>query len=181
MIKEIRSRRSIRKYKETSLTKEQINQVIEAARLAPSGSNTQPWKFIVVQSEDMRKKLATASHNQQWMVPAPVQIVCVADMHSRVDASANIEVDENSPEQELKQIIRDTSIAIEHMLLEADSMGLGSCWIAWFTQPDIRPLLSIPKDKYVVGIVTLGYADEAPGPRPRHKFEDIVMYETWEQ
>tara|TARA_Y100000588_G_C14127674_1_gene870147 strand:- start:351 stop:743 length:393 start_codon:yes stop_codon:yes gene_type:complete len=128
----------------------------------------------------MRKKLATASHNQQWMVPAPVQIVCVADVRCRIEDSVEIQIDESSPQPEVKQIIRDTSIAIEHMLLEADSMGLGTCWIAWFTQPDIRPLLNIPKDKYVVGIVTLGYADEAPNQRPRHAFEDIVMYETWQ-
>jgi len=180
MIKEIRSRRSIRKYKNTAVTREQINQVLESARLAPSGSNTQPWRFIVVESDPLRQKLSDASHNQQWMMTAPVHIVCLADMRSRIDESIDVEVDENSNMPELKQVIRDTSIGIEHMLLEAQSMGLGTCWIAWFTQPDIRPILNIPKDKYVVGIVTLGYADEAPNPRPRLAFEDIVKYETWD-
>jgi len=114
------------------------------------------------------------------MMTAPVHIVCLADMRSRIDESIDVEVDENSNMPELKQVIRDTSIGIEHMLLEAQSMGLGTCWIAWFTQPDIRPILNIPKDKYVVGIVTLGYADEAPNPRPRLAFEDIVKYEKWD-
>lgn len=113
------------------------------------------------------------------MVAAPVFIVCVADIRSRIKAESKISLDENSPEEEVKQIIRDTSIATEHILLTAASLGLGSCWVAWFTQNAIRPVLNIPADKYVVGIITLGYADEQPAPRPRKKMEEIVHYEQW--
>ncbi|MPN18762.1 hypothetical protein SDC9_166125 [bioreactor metagenome] len=89
-------------------------------------------------------------------------------------------LDENSPLPELKLIIRDTAIAIEHVLLEAENLGLSSCWTAWFEQKDVRPILNIPPDKYVCGILTLGYADEAPKPRPRKPLESIVRYEKWQ-
>ena len=86
---------------------------------------------------------------------------------------------ENSPQQALKQIIRDTAIAIEHIVLEAEDLGLSTCWVADFIQEQIRPVLNIPADKYVVCILTLGYADESPKARPRKRLEDIVHYENW--
>ena len=179
MIKEIEMRRSIRKYTNKPVEDEKVLQLLESARLAPSGSNTQPWHFIVVKSELTRQKLAKASHDQKWMLTAPVYIVCVADISSRINESKDIILDENSPQEELKQMIRDTSIAIEHMVLEADTLGLGTCWVAWFIQEEIRPILDIPSDKYVVGIIPVGYADETPKARPRKKLEEIVHYENW--
>lgn len=179
MINEIRTRRSIRKYKDKPVEDEKIIQLLESARLAPSGSNTQPWHFIVVKSEYGREALAKAAHNQKWMFSAPVFIVCVADIGSRIKENGEISLNESSPQGELKQIIRDTSIAIEHIVLEAENLGLGTCWIAWFTQQEIRPVLNIPSDKYVVSILTLGYADETPEARPRKKLEEIVHWENW--
>jgi len=121
MIEVIEMRRSIRKYKGDAVPDQDILRLIESARLAPSGSNTQPWH----------------------------------------------------------EIIRDTSIATEHIMLTASSLGLGSCWVAWFTQNEIRPVLNIPFDKYVLGIITLGYADEQPAPRPRKTMGEILHYEQW--
>lgn len=179
MIKNIETRRSIRKYINKAVEDEKIIQLIESARLAPSGSNTQPWHFIIVKSEENRKKIAEVSRDQKWMYSAPVYIVCVADIRCRVKDEQEIFLDENSTHVELKQIIRDTSIAIEHIVLEADNLGLGTCWVAWFTQDEIRPVLNIPSDKYVVGIITVGYSDESPKSRPRKKLEDMVHYENW--
>lgn len=179
MIKEIKMRRSIRNYNNKSVEDEKILQLLESARLAPSGSNTQPWHFIVVKSELTKQKLAKASHNQKWMLSAPVFIVCVADIRCRIEGTVDVILNENSPQEELKQILRDTSISVEHILLEAENLGLGTCWVAWFTQDEIRPILNIPTDKYVVGIITLGYANEAPKARPRKNLEEIIHYETW--
>ncbi|WMT80102.1 hypothetical protein TEMA_04150 [Terrisporobacter mayombei] len=100
---------------------------------------------------------------------APVFIVCVADIRSRIKDDIDLSLNENSPQQELKQIIRDTSIAIEHLVLCAKKLGLSTCWVAWFTQEEIRPILNIPCDKYVVSLITVGYSDESPKPRPRKK------------
>ncbi|TGE38865.1 nitroreductase [Desulfosporosinus fructosivorans] len=179
MIKEIEMRRSIRNYMNRPVEDEKIIKVLESARLAPSGDNTQPWHFIVVKSELIRQELAVISNNQKWMLSAPVFIVCVADIRSRIEEDVDISLNENSPQEELKQIIRDTSISIGHILLEADNLGLGTCWVAWFIQEGIRPVLNIPTDKYVVGIITLGYADEKPKARPRKKLEELVHYENW--
>lgn len=180
MLEQIENRRSIRKYLNKKVEKEKLLQILESARLAPSGSNTQPWNFIVVESEKTKEKLSLADHNQEWMMTAPVFIVCVADIRCRIDKKDDICLDENSPEPELKQIIRDTAIAIEHILLESENLGLASCWTAWFEQDDVRPILNIPKDKYMCGIITLGYGDESPNQRPRRKLEEIVRYEKWE-
>lgn len=89
-------------------------------------------------------------------------------------------LDDNSHQDELKRIIRDTSISTGYMLLEANNLGLGVCWVAEFTQEEIRPVLNIPSDKYVVGVLTIGYPDENPKARPRKKLEDMVHYESWE-
>lgn len=126
MINEIRERRSIRKYDCKEVENEKILQLIESARLATSGSNAQPWRFIIVKSEENRRKISEVCHNQKWMLTAPVFIVCAADISSRI-VGKNISLDENSPQEELKQIIRDTSISIEHILLEACNLGLGTC------------------------------------------------------
>jgi len=179
LIEQIEKRRSVRKYIDKSIENEQIIQLLESARLAPSGSNTQPWHFIVVKAELTRQKLAEVSHNQKWMLSAPVFIVCVADIRSRIKDDVYISLNENSPQEELKQIIRDTSIAIEHIVLEADNIGLATCWVAWFIQEEIRPILNIPSDKYVVSILTLGYANEISKASPRKLLEEILHYETW--
>lgn len=179
MIHEIRTRRSVRKYMDRPVNEELVAQILESARLAPSGSNTQPWHFIVVRLEETRRKLAEVSHKQAWMADAPVFIVCIADIRARISGGEALYVDEKSPQFELKQAIRDTSIAVEHMVLEAESIGLSTCWIAWFEQKDIRPVLNIPDDKYVLNILTLGYPDEKPKARPRKKLDDFVHYEKW--
>jgi nitroreductase len=179
MLNEIRTRRSIRKYTDQPVSAEMVTQLLESARLAPSGSNTQPWHFIVVRSEDTRRKLAEVSHKQDWMTTAPVHIVCVADIRVRIGGNEAVSVDESSSQFELKQIIRDTAIAAEHMVLEAESMGLSTCWVAWFDQKEIRPVLDIPSDKFVLCILTVGYPGEKPKARPRKQLETIVHYEKW--
>ncbi|AKL95357.1 nitroreductase [Clostridium aceticum] len=179
MMDQINMRRSVRKYADKPVEEEKLVELFESARLAPSGRNTQPWHFIIVKSQMTKEKLAELSHNQKWMLTAPVFIVCVADLRSRIQGEAELLIDESSPHEELKQIIRDTSIAIEHIVLEAENLGLNTCWVAWFTQKDIRPILNIPSDKYVVAILTLGYGEEIPQARPRKKLEEIVHYENW--
>jgi nitroreductase len=68
---------------------------------------------------------------------------------------------------------------VEHIVLEAESEGLGTCWTAWFEQKEIRPLLNLPEDKYVCCVLTVGYPDERPEPRPRKEQRDLVRFETW--
>lgn len=118
-----------------------------------------------------------ACHNQKWMLTAPVFIVSVADIRCRI--KEDISIDDNSPQDEVKRIIRDTSISTGYMLLQANNLGLGVCWVAEFTQEEIRPILNIPSDKYVVGVITVGYPNENPNARPRKSLDNIVHYESW--
>ncbi|MCL2399335.1 MAG: nitroreductase family protein [Defluviitaleaceae bacterium] len=181
MIKEISTRKSTRKYNSTPVEDEKIIQLIESARLAPSGSNTQPWNFIIVRSEDTKAKIAEINNNQKWMKGAPVFVVCVADIRCRIKENRDIYLDENTGLPELKQIIRDTAIAVEHILLETESIGLAGCWTAWFSQDSIRPIMNIPDDKYVVGVITIGYSDASGNGNPtsRRSLESMLRYEKW--
>lgn len=179
MIKEIEMRRSVRKYIDKTIENEKITELLESARLAPSGNNTQPWRYILVKSEEMKQKISKASNNQKWMLTAPVFIVCVADIRCRIKEDVDIYLDDNSPQDEVKRIIRDTSISVGYMLLQANNLGLGACWVADFMQEEIRPVLNVPSDKYVVGVITVGYPNETPEARPRKSLEDIIHYECW--
>lgn len=179
MLEVIRNRRSVRKFETRPIEEEKLQEILEAARLAPSGNNSQPWHFILVRSEAMRRQLAEASHQQLWMADAPVHIVCVADIRSRIKTGEPIRLTDDSPLLEFKKLIRDTSIAIEHLVLEAENQGLATCWIAWFEPREIAELLGVPEDKYVQAIIPVGYGAEKPGPRPRKPLSEIIHEETW--
>ena len=156
ILSEIKDRRSIRKYKSIEVTDELLNELLTAAFLAPSGSNEQPWDFIIVKSNEMKEKICQADHNQRWMLQAPVFIVCVGKSSYRKDGS-------------MERTIRDSSIAITHLLLQASHMGLGTCWPGWYEQEEMKSLLGLGDGDYVTGVITVGYADENPSPRPRRK------------
>jgi nitroreductase len=118
------------------------------------------------------------------MSEAPVIIVAVADPSGWADRplgsfEQGAPADEQTPGLYLKYIIRDAAIAIENLILEAEDRGLSTCWTGWFSQADVRPLLAIPADKYVCGIITVGYSDSHPQARPRKDLAEILMYETW--
>lgn len=179
IIEAIRDRRSIRKYKADRIKDSDILQIIEAARLAPSGSNTQPWKFIIIKDDSTKKKIVEVDHKQKWMLSAPVFIVCVSDIRTRIEDVDSNSFLEDSPQPELKLVIRDTAIAISYMLLEAQYLKLGTCWTAWYEQEEMRKALELPEYLYVSGVVTLGYADEKPQMRPRKSLDEIVRYEKW--
>ncbi|AEV28104.1 nitroreductase [Sphaerochaeta pleomorpha str. Grapes] len=174
-MKVIQDRRSIRKYTGQEIDEKTLAHLLESAQLAPSGSNSQPWHFLVITNKEMREKVAKVSHDQKWMLNAPLFIVCIAE----IDADQECYLDEDSPDIDLKRGIRDTSIAAEHIVLEATARGLGTCWVAWFTQKEIRSVLDLPSYTYVVGILTVGYPDENPMPRNRKTLQEIVHYETW--
>lgn len=175
VIDAIKSRRSIRKYKNKFVPDDIIKTLIECARLAPSGHNKQPWQFIVIKNKEKRETLTRICNNQMWMTSAPVFIACVADISRRRESFTK--VNEHSPEMDLKRVIRDTAIASEHIVLAAEALGLGSCWVAWFKQDEIRPVLDLKEDKFVIAIITIGYKDEFPKERFRRSLEEIIRYD----
>ena len=178
MMQEIKNRRSIRKYKDLQVSDMDLMKILEAGHLAPSGSNTQPWHFIVIKNEEIKKAISEIDHKQEWMLKAPIFIACVADIRCRIEFPEIMCCDEKCDSYELKQIIRDSAIAIGYMLLEAEHLGLGTCWTGWYVQEDMKRVLGLPDYMYVNGIITLGYADEFPNSRPRKSLEEIVSYEV---
>lgn len=178
-MREIEERRSIRKYRSEPIPPEKVEALIDSAIAAPSGSNTQPWHFILVEEEGMRAAVTAAAHDQKWMLTAPLFIVCVADIGVRIKDTAGLVLGEASSLPELKLIIRDTALAIESMALEAVSLGLGSCCVARFEQEGIRAVLGIPPDKYVVCVLTVGYPDERPAKRSRKEKAGLVHRNRW--
>jgi len=179
MLEVIAKRKSTRTYFDQPVEKERLLQLIESARVAPSAINSQPWHFVIVTSEKAKKKILEFIPTQDWMKHAPAFVVAIADIKIKDDSVTF--VDETSDHPELKGIIRDTSIATEHILLEAQNLGLSSCWTGWFSQADIRPALDIPEDKFVVGLIALGYSDDKD-KLPNHNrrpLENMVHYDKW--
>ena len=155
----IEKRRSIRKYKPKPVPREKILKILEAARIAPSASNRQPWHFVVVEDKDMIKKLA----KQEWAASAPAMIVGLADTEESPNWCAN-----------------DFGIACEHLVLAATDLGFGTCWMGQSNREDlVRELLDIPEKYKVVAIVTLGEADEAPSAKSRKSLESIISWEKY--
>lgn len=173
----IERRRSIRKYTPEPVDPAAVRELLDAARRAASGNNTQPWRFIVIEEASARETLARVCHDQRWMATAPVHIAVCADLGSRTDAV--IQFDEETPGMDAKRVIRDTAIAVDHLMLRAVELGLGTCWIGWYTQEDIKPLLGVPSNVFVLGIIVVGHPGEDPQPRSRRDLEELAFQGTW--
>ena len=102
-MKEIKLRRSIRKYLDKTVDDAKVMRLLESARLAPSGNNSQPWNFIIIRDEGIRQRIAKTSHDQEWMLTAPLFIACVADIRSRIGPAVEIMLNEDSPQNDLKK------------------------------------------------------------------------------
>ena len=163
----IRTRYSVRGYLPTPVTDEQVNRVLEAARLAPSSSNRQDWRFIVIHDAGRREQLAQAAGNQMWIAGAPVIIAAIGTNPSSVMTCG------------LPRYAVDVSIAITHMMLAAVEEGLGTCWIGMFSQDRVREILGVNQDCVVVTIMPLGHPHGGTVPaKSRKRLEDVVRYEA---
>ena len=163
----IRKRYSVRSYQDRPVEDDKLQRVLEAARLAPSGSNRQPWKFVVVRDPARRKAMAAACCEQAFVGQASVVIAGVGLMPDRMMRC-------DVPGDPV-----DLAIALEHIALAAANEGLGACWIGAFKQDAVRQVLGIPPTAKVIEVMTLGYpADELP-PKTRKAMDEIVCYEKW--
>lgn len=163
----IQGRRSIRQYSARAIEDEKINKVLEAARLAPSASNSQLWKFIVVKNDETRLKIAEAAGRQMFVRQAPVIIVACGLDPERVMFCGQ------------PRYTVDLSIAVSYMILEAYEQGLGTCWLGYFDEEKVKEILGIPGNIRVVTMIPLGYPVEFPPKRPRKNLEEIVCYEKY--
>ena len=175
----IHSRQSVRRYAETPVEPEKLTQCLEAARLAPSASNSQPWSFIVVDQEPLRTEVAKASFSDiklinKFTLQAPVMVVIVMEKAKLLTRLAMMVKKKEWP-------LIDIGIAAEHFCLQAAELGLGTCMIGWFEEDKIKKLLQIPSEKSIGLLISLGYAIEGYPQRTkiRKAMEEMVRYNKY--
>jgi len=166
----ITKRKSVRSYTSAPILDDILIKVLDAARLAPSAGNMQPWHFIIVKDEGRRVRIARGCRFGKFLVESPAVIVACGDKKASQRWHAV-----------------DTSIALEHLVLAATALGLGTCWIGSFNQEDIREMLKLPENYDVVALMALGYPREKTDLlakilhvlRRRKKLRDIVSLEVY--
>ena len=172
-------RQSVRKYKDSKVERDKIEKCIEAARIAPSACNSQPWKFIVVDDEELRLEVAKATYNQviafnKFAKNAPVMVVITLEKPKFVAQVGKTVKDRDFP-------LIDIGIAAEHFCLQATELGLGTCMIGWFNEKKVKSLLNIPDKKRIGLMISLGYPvdDYKQRKKIRKEFGDIVAYNEY--
>jgi SagB-type dehydrogenase family enzyme len=167
----IRTRRSIRKFKDKQVPWDNIVTIMQAGKYAPNAGNLQNWKFIVVKSDTKRKAIAKACMQQDWMEQAPIYIAVVAEPEK-----SRMYYGTRGARLYTQQAC---GAVIQNMLLTAHSLGLGACWVGAFDEDEIFRILILPEEKIVEGVVVIGYADEHPEPPAKYRIEHMTFFEKW--
>ena len=167
VLEAIKARRSIRSYQDKPVEEEKLKTVLEAARWAASARNMQEWKFVVVRDREKRQQLMKAAKGQKFVGEAPVVIAACGTITDHVMSCGQLSYP------------IDVAIAVTDMTLAAVELGLGTCWIGAFSEPEVKKILSIPDEVRVVVLLTLGYPATTPSPTPRKPLEEIVSYDRW--
>lgn len=176
----IRNRRSIRRYSDRPVERDKILACLEAARLAPSAQNVQPWRFLVVDDPEVKARTAEAAFSgifssSRFVEQAPVIVV----MLDRPDFVAGV----------LGRRVRnvpfdmiDMGIAGEQFVLQAEELGLATCWIGWFNEKKLRKILAIPKKYKIVAMMPLGYAETRPSHSPsKRSMEEMAWFNSMKE
>jgi nitroreductase len=164
----ISQRKSTRAFEARGVPEPILTRLLDAARLAPSASNRQEWRFVVVRDGHTRLRLSQAACGQGFITEAPVVLACCAETDGHVMTCG----------QPCYPI--DVAIAIDHITLCAAAEGLGTCWIGAFYEDSVKEILGIPPTVRVVALLPLGYPKD-PSPVQKHRLprEEIVRYERW--
>jgi len=153
----IEKRRSIRRFKEGDLPKDQLKSILRAAQIAPSASNRQPYQFVVVEDPDLKKQLGELAALQRFISKAAVIIVGIGDLMRK------------------KWYKVDLAIAFQQMILQATELGLGSLWIGAFDHDKIKELLKIPVRFEIVALLPIGISGQDPPARPRKPLDELFL------
>ncbi len=163
----VKNRYSVRGYKSDEVEEDKLNSVLEAARLAPTAANKQSFQLIVIETRGREEEL-NRIYPAEWFVEAPI-IICACALPDegwvRKDGKNYSEVD--------------TTIAFDHLILAATSLGLGTCWIAAFNLDAAREILNIPENVLPLLFTPLGYPAAEPRGTDRKNMDELVRYEGW--
>jgi len=170
----VKKRKSVRAYSSRPIPKDMLKRCLEAARMAPSACNSQPWSFIIIDNEELKNKVAAAAFSgiyamNDFACKAPVLAVAITE-HSAYTAA-------------LGGLFRgihfnriDIGIACQHFVLQAQEEGLGSCWLGWFNENAVKKILNVPKHKKI-DIISLGYPEaEEDKEKKRKSLEEMRRY-----
>lgn len=174
----INKRESVRGYLDKQVEREKIIKIIEAARVAPSACNTQPWKFIVVNDKEITREVAKNLYEpmiglNKFALTAPVFIVVVGEKRNLTSKMGEL-----IKKKDYTSI--DIGIASEHICLAATELGLGTCMMGWFKEKEIKKLLNINKNKEIHLVISLGYYDEKePRNKVRKPIDEILSFNEY--
>lgn len=174
----VSKRYSVRNYEKTPVPEEKLKRCLEAARLAPSACNSQPWKFIVINDPEIKDKAAKAAFEQlldfnDFVFRAPVLILIVSE---RQKFSAKI----GGVLKKKNFSLMDIGIAAEHFCLQAADEGLGTCMLGWFRETRVKKMFHIPKSNRVELIISVGYsADNNIPTKKRKPTEEIIAFNQY--
>lgn len=163
----IKARYSVRAYKPDAVEEEKLNYVLEAARLAPTAADRQPFQLIVVKTEGRKDELRRI-YNRDWFVQAPI-VICACGIPAQGWIHPN-----GKNHYEI-----DTTIVMDHLTLAAADTGLGTCWVAAFDTWAAREVLQLPVDVEPIIFTPLGYPGDSPGTKERKPMAEIVRYDRW--
>ena len=163
----LQNRFSARVYESRPVPDEALKAVLEAARLAPSAANRQPFHLVVVTGGEQRHAINTTYPRDWFRVPPVVIVVCTEPARAWVRGDGKNYADV------------DGAIAMDHITLRAAELGLGTCWIAAFDTAKVRTCLGIPAGIEPLAMTPLGYSAETPRPKHRKALEDMVHREAW--
>ncbi len=172
-------RQSVRRYLSKAIEPEKIERCLEAARLAPSASNSQPWSFIVIDEPELKNKVARQTYGNiisfnKFVLNAPVLVVFVVEKPKVITRLGSMI-------KKLDYPLIDIGITAEHFCLQATEEGLGTCMLGWFNARPIKKLLNVPMSKTIGLIIAVGYppADYKVRAKTRKKLEEVVHYNSY--
>ena len=171
----IKKRRSIRTYKSTPIDQKTLDTILEAGRLAPSWGNSQTWRWIVVQDQDLKMQLAEkilrqGNRGTDAVKTAPVVIAACAELNK-----AGFRDGQPSTDKGGYWYMFDAGLALENMVLAAESFGLGTLFLGGMDAKKAESLLGVPQGYACVILMVLGYPNEQPDARPRKELTDLVF------
>ncbi len=176
----IRHRRSVRHFLDKPVEREKLMLCLEAARLAPSACNSQPWKFIVVDNVELKDKLCSAAFGGVYSVMsfarrAPVIVVVVSEKARFLARIGSLFRGTNF-------YLIDIGIAAEHFVLQAEELDLGTCWLGWFDEGAVKRIMGVPRDRKIDVVIALGYPDRKRLGRPheRELVEEVSAFNSYD-
>jgi len=167
LLAEIQIRQSVRQFSGKPVAKETVMRIVEAGWRAPSAKNRQEWRFVVIQKDDLRKKIQDAAFGQEHVGQAPVIV-----------AACTTNIDYRMPNGQLSYPI-DLTFAVSFMMMQALHEGLGTCCVSTYDEQEVKELLTVPFSMRVVMLLLIGYTDARIEPTPRKAMKRCYAFDHW--